>query len=629
MFEDLQKLEIPDDSLDSQSQTELPGSPVTAHSGEPKLYPSLSEWLSLLENLVFSFDKLAYEQSLHNREPELRTHHYIQKLYKSVEKLLGEPIGLILDDESPFRDIVEACGEYAETESHFKLLSLLECIEANHFSLASQKPELILDWINKYDPKPDDELMQRVMLNPAPHKHAEFGRYLTQLCTRGMLDKAAACVEASKHEDPLLERFQNLLAAYAPMAAEGDITTWKRRAKALRSGGAGGLERLVNLLLRVFCGEKDAIVECTESWYEVFGCLALFDRRHKYNEYLETALGEKGIDPTAELENAFWDVISEKHLKSILAVDTYDSATAAYVSKMYDDKKLFESYYADLAAEALTEAPKRDVRLVSDYLLTRHAYECLETHQLVPVGVGLLLTPVISYFRRHLPKDIVGVFMPHYECFTNDDLEWAVAVCAKLQLAGTVTQLYVRQGERLLADGHIFEALNMFVKCEPPAMHKIHAVAWDMLFYNGLLGQAVGDLVDDVVHKRVDELFYVHPVIRQCIAPYAVLMEFYSEGDARVRFSKLLSLVRFKHMPARFVPLLLAHMLPLFGTLIVAELVMITETLDLLGPLDGELYEAVVESEGGVFEEAPKTADELVKRLREDVLVGLGRLYIS
>ena len=57
---------------------------------------------------------------------------------------------------------------------------------------------------------------------------------------------------------------------------------------------------------------------------------------------------------------------------------------------------LLRGYYFDVTVTS--SASFEDLlnrRTVSEYFLTRHAYDCLNIHELVPVGIGLLLNNVV------------------------------------------------------------------------------------------------------------------------------------------------------------------------------------------------------------------------------------------
>ena len=60
--------------------------------------------------------------------------------------------------------------------------------------------------------------------------------------------------------------------------------------------------------------------------------------------------------------------------------------------------------------------------------------------------------------------------LPNYICNTNDDLEWALTICANLNLVSTARQLYYQAGLKSLEEGYMYEALNNFVNCFDPTL---------------------------------------------------------------------------------------------------------------------------------------------------------------
>lgn len=442
---------------------------------------------------------------------------------------------------------------------------------------------------------------------------------------------------------------------------------------------------------RVLSGLPKSIAAAVQTWYDVYAALALFQVRDTdvYDEYYSVAAAAKGVGPLAA-EQAFSDVLQHRHMRVILAVDAYDSPTAAYVSRLYELKGLLKEYYqqphdisddgmdVDITAsrqEAGRLPSSITLRTLSEYLLTRHAYECLEVHLLVPVAVGLL----IGVVRSPGTHQVLAQFFPHYHCFTNDDMEWALTVCAKLGLSDTVRTLYIRQGVQSMRHGHLFEALSILAKCYDDlsaesleAMQQVHHIAWEILFQDCLLNSApVPDaLVENVVTNNTD--LDVNPVVQQCLAPYAVLAEYFrnlekiqsgesgaqdasvmhvgeSSGELFSRnISRLFHLLRFKYLPQKFAPLLLAQLLPFFSgaRFALPDLIVVIELLDAFElqakgePDVDDLYEYAVENapenaadwrnvlkaQGSVV---PATVPLLVRDIRERIVASIGQVYVK
>lgn len=725
-FDNIEMLDIPDDSsVTLMSQTEsMSESLASQQPKSPKEYPSLQEWLQG-QKLTFQFDAGDYKRS--SKHTDAFSHaqaRYVTSLYKVVEDLANSNVTLDLETDEPIgvvstaRDIgVNADKEYNETKineafakmtdlysgfydqvkdqlqdedanAYLDLMLLLECVQANHFAVSlRQKPELILLWINKYDPKPENEFIDAVMYDtPQPYLHPLFwNTYMGDLLTRGMFEQAVSSLRASKYEQlasdcpelhAIVEDLLTLVSNYTGMALKGQFAEWKYTVcefrdnfKKLKAGiettGHVTIATQIHDLLYVMSGLPKTLGAFVTTWYEMFAALSLFqvrDDESVYSDYFELAMAEKGIDSSSDLEEAFSDVLLHKFLRVILAIDRYDPATAAYVSKLFELKGSFASYYGDVATEMLKGPGNVSRRLVSDYLLTRHAFECMEVHALVPVGVGLLLNPVISSSDVNT-RSVLDTFLPSYECFTNDDMEWALTICAKLNLTDTTKKLYLKQGEKSLEQGHLYEALNMLVNCydetssseeTTTAMKKVHHIVWDLIFQDCLLNSSPvpDELLYNIVTHNIDPAFSVHPVIRQCISPYAVLAEYFHSVGDKEQFAKNLSrlfhLLRFKYLPKKFVPLLLAQFMPFFldDRFQLPDLIVIIELIDsfelLLREEDDveELYAYAVENPSEVDYDwrvvtkmhglaVPANVKELIKQLRENIVAKIGQVYIG
>lgn len=711
MFDQIEQLEIPDDMSVTLSQTESL-SLLPPYRPKDRNYPLLQEWLQGSRNIEFQFDEAEYKLSTQNDDEFSRAQYkYITKLYKVVESLAAdnvtgidetefEPIGVVsagtnlgANSEAVYKEariddgflkILESFTEFVElTRDHVldedgagydDLVLLLECLRAAKFcQVESQRPELFAHWVNRYDPQPDNQFIEQVMyLAPKPYKHQNFwDKYLPKLIMRGMFEQAALSLRTSKFEElaescPKLhseiEDLVTVIGSYTGMAANGQFAEWKFTVCEFRDSLKSDLGLLspeyvligsqIHRLLSIMSGLPKTTSEFASSWYELFGALALFQVRDDssvYGDYFAMATAEKGLDVSLEVEKAFADILRGKYLKVVLSIDRYDPPTAAYVSRLLELKGCFQDYYS--------EVPENSPRLVSTYLLTRHAYECLHVHLLVPVGTGLLLYPIVEDSNA---RKVIAEFIPHYEAFTNDDLEWALTLCTKLNLTETVKLLYMKQGEKSLDEGHIYEALNMLASCyddapgsesSAQAMRRVHHISWDLLFQDCLLNSSAvpDELLENIIKNKVDPLFKVNPVVRQCISPYAVLSEYFeSDGqDLGKDLLRLFHLLRFKHMPRKFVPLLLAQFLPVLedSRIQLPDLIVMIELIDAfeLKAVDEEtekLYSFAIDNvpetqkdwrnvTTGRGEKVPASLEELLLTLREKIMMRIARVYVD
>lgn len=593
-----------------------------------------------------------------------------------------------------------------QTESYDKIAAasaILECLQANLFCPDLRyKPEKIAEWINRFDPKPYLEITQEVMLSECPFTHPEFlNTYMTQLVTRGLTTEAANALANSRY-DALRETcpqlyevivgLQELLAEYRLFALKGNFRQWKMAVCEFREllPSVASLEESLDSdratlaqirdLVYILSGYAKTIALSCSTWYEVYTALLLYDVRDDdtlYSEFFHTARSLKPTpvntdtsDVFIQAESCFVYIMEHKFVNVLGILFAIEPATAAFVAKVLEIKGFLCEYYTEAVKDSDVESLAHR-RTVSEYFLTVFAYECLNIHSLAPVGIGLLLNDDITASgpSRESAVRVLQDYLPRYECQTNDDLEWLLTICAKTQTRSTAIELYYRRGQQSLDQGLLYEALNMFVNCYDPAysldqenkgMKQIHAIVWDTIFADSLLNcrPAMDELVNDIVSGGVDGDFEIHPVLRQCLAPYAVLCQYYTSwqlgpGEYSKKLSKLNHLLRFQHLPRKFMPLLLCQFIPFLlephFTLLLPELIIIIELIDLLNAsitaqeqaMGEELYRYCLENYEGhdhdhdwrvVLKrhkvEAPVSVVEMVRFLRDKITAKIGQVYV-
>lgn len=747
-YDDIEMLEIPEDDISTSSETETisesSSSKSTTHKkfdrsllSPNKSYISLQEWLNSEQKLDFKFDSAQYKKSLATKDTYTDSYiSYVNGLYKVIESLTDnsitrvnleykeELIGIIsgkgeLETEQKYRKIDEAFLKIIENLTQFLdqiesesdqeqlqlLLSILDCLKANYFySDIRNKPEQISTWVNRYEPKPESDLVQEIMAeNPTPYIHPHFwNKLMVQLVTRGLLNEATEAIKHSKYEElsetcpelySVIEDFQQLLSSYTSFALKGQFPQWKLTACEFRDMfpkfkaniSESNHEIILNQIYDLACiitGLPKTIASHCDTWYEVYSALSFFqirDNNELYPEFYKLSIDEKPpprLEEADELyeiaEQCFVDIMEENFLKVLKSLHDFEPITAAVVSKFLELKGFLNNYYL-YSTDAKDLDQILNKRTVSEYFLTKQAFECLNIHDLVPVGMGILLNEDVSTSKEsaHHNKAVIASFLPKFHCKTNDDLEWGLTICAKLELISTARELYYVYGLKSLDDGFIFEALNMFVNCYDPTtistdnknegMKQVHRIVWDLIFQDSLINnRPVNDeLINNIVSNQVDENFDIHPVIRQCLSPYAVLKSFFESlhrpnNDVMSKLSKVIHLLRFSHLPKKFYPLLLSQFLPFLidakcefqlpDLIVIIELIDTYEvqsnTIDLT---EGEqLYKYSInhiESDSrdydwrkivkSSFVEVPSTIDILIKKLRNEIVSKIGQVYIE
>lgn len=735
-FEDIVMLDIPDDPFAYLSSDERPVSEGLDPENRPtkREYPKLQLWLLNDSDLEFNFDQKLYSDSVSaDDEFSNAQAHYVTLIYKivadlvlkgvdsplSIEEekdyigvvssnsrdmgrnkneiykltLINDAFSKIFGEFRAFVDLVKDSVSNDEAVAFEDLMSIFDCLEATCFAPSERnRPELILLWINNYDPQPENDFINSVMYNtPTPYKHSQFWTlYLGTLLLRGLFQQAESSLRSSKFEElaktcsdlhSIIEDFTTLVGTYTSMALKGQFPEWKYTVcefrdnfKTMKNGISDPVHvtiaSQIHDLLCLMSGLPKSTAMFVSTWYEMYGASSLYQVRDEsdvYEDYYKLAIHEKGIDIDSPLDEIFRNILEKNYLQVVLLIHDLDAATAAYLSKLFELRGFFSSYYIGLTEQRLLKHKPVEKRCVSDYLLTRHAFECLEVHKLVPVAMGILLTPLITCLDAEQKRNMIKTFLPNYQCLTNDDLEWALTICTKVGLPEVVRSLLLKRGERSLQEGYLYEAMNSLVACFDErreseesvlAMNKIHNIVWDILFQDVLLNSSPvpDELLNNIVTDQVDSEFPVNPVIRQCIAPFAVLTEFFlsisDESQMQKNISRLFHLLKFKYLPFKFIPLLLSQFLPLL-TRAKFEMQHFVIMIDLLDSFElqqlqrqnsedaDDLYEYAISilpennkydwrvwiTESGL--ELPPTVDELSRVLRQRIMGKIGKGYIG
>ena len=190
----------------------------------------------------------------------------------------------------------------------------------------------------------------------------------------------------------------------------------------------------------------------------------------------------------------------------------------------------------------------------------------------------------------------------------------------------------------------------MFINC--------HFISTKLIFIKHLIVDR--ELINNIIFHKVDPGFEIHPVIRQCLSPYAVLMEFFKSLEqsrstiAMDNLSKLVHLIRFNHLPRKFYPLLLCQIIPFLidsnMKFQLPDLIVIIELIDTFEfqtnhdeYTEGEnLYQYSISNIESTTEDydwrknlqqsgkvLPKDLKSLIKLLRNEVVAKIGKVYVD
>lgn len=741
-FEDIEMLEIGETSSDVESISKSSIPSMDSVESEPIV---LKEWLNSDKKLDFHFNLKEYKVSLDDNDEFSKVYtNYANKIYKITEDISqldnfipmdteDEPMGLITSDKYRTRErrtaardqqindaffkIVEEFNQfvtrleeidYQDIDKYETVLCILDCLQANIFyGDINTRPLYLVKWINRFDPQPEKELLEDVMLHTTkPYRHPLFwNKFISKLITRGLVDQAIVSIKKSGYEElqdeevqlyQVIEDFVNLLETYNSMALRDQFAHWKlsccefrdvfyKFKDNIKSSDNSVMLSQLHDLVSILTGLPKTISYYCDSWYEIITSLSLYqirDDKSIYSEYFNISLKEKpplfieSGDIIKQTEKAFLNIFEGNLLHVLTRIAEVDSCCASLISMLLELKGLLTDYYSFDQQKSLEDLMKG--KTISEYLLTTYAFQCLNNHHLVPVGIGILLNEKIASSSQSIEnnKKIVEGFLPKYSCLTNDDLEWCLTICAKLGLVSTASELYRLYGTRSLKEGYLFEALNMLIHCyngeEHPketnekGMKEVHHIIWDLIFQDSLVNNRPIDdeLINNIVAHKIDASLEIHPLIKQCLSPYAVLYEFYNSipkkgslvncKPAKQYLSRLIHLLEFMHLPKRFYPLLLAQLIPFFlesqYKFYIPDLIVIIELLDNYESYTvteeiikaDELYKYTInnlESELKHYDwrkvlteaniEVPKTTADLIKLIRNQIIMKTGEAYLE
>ncbi|KAI5966898.1 NUP85 [Candida pseudojiufengensis] len=636
----------------------------------------------------------------------------------------SQPIGLITNSiktptfsknqfiNESFDKIIENLNEFIKQSyslNHdFKnqlLLMLLVCLQSTEFfSNVKEIPELTIKWVNMFDPEPSVELIDEVMINHSPsYTHPLFwNTLLAKMVCRGLFQQIDETLEHSNYAElketdntmfEVISDLRQLLSDYSIFASKGQFAQWKLSACEFRDSISFVKETVSNnehkiILSQIYdiacimTGFTKTISSYCETWYEIYLAFSLYQIRDNveiYEEFFQKAINEK--PPSAHVfdgssdkdledmtESGFVNIFEKNYIKVLQVIFLFDPATAAYISLLLELKGILSSYYS---VDINMEENLDDIfnkKTISEYFILRHAYNCLNVQSLVPIGVGLLSNEILntSSHKMSRNKSTIAQFLPHYKIDLNDDLEWALTICADLSLISTARSIYYQAGIHALENNYLYDALNNFVNCYDPektsgsyhteGMQKIHYIIWDIIFTDCLVNNKPieDEILNDVVDQKMDGI-KIHPIIQQCISPYAVLKEFYdslsrdSPHEMMHNFSKIVHLLKFEYLPMKFKPLLLSQILLFLNDnspLQLPDLIVIIEMID-----NYETESSQSEKEEGeqiytysttnfddhvddndwrkAVGKIPKDVNSLIKLLRNKVTVKIGLAFIE
>ena len=350
------------------------------------------------------------------------------------------------------------------------------------------------------------------------------------------------------------------------------------------------------------------------------------------------------VDITNDWEQPCVDIISGK-IHSILPVmESLDSCTAAFTAMICEAKGLIENIFE--GEKNSDDYSNEDNEMLEDlfsyrngmasYMLNSFAFELcsLGDKELWPVAIGLIALSATG--TRSAKKMAIAELLPHYPFVTNDDIEWMLSICVEWRLPEIAKEIYTTLGNQMLSAHNIIESIANFSRAGKYELVKSYS--WLLFEASCMEGQKLDDPVlnaivsknspaeDDVIIPQDILDCVVTNSMRQTLAPYAVLSQFYELRDREdwgQALRLLLLLIEFPYLPKHYLVLLVAKFLyPIFllddkklmDEDSVATVIEVIETKwDDADEKSSNLYETIIEADKSL----PSSMATLLKNLRK------------
>ncbi|KAH7604409.1 Nup85 Nucleoporin [Nakaseomyces glabratus] len=485
-------------------------------------------------------------------------------------------------------------------------LVILQCLRTFQFidSINDRATffDSLLKWTNRTDGEPKVEYIQSIFGQSDSSQvffTEPFWKLVYQLLLRGLTEQAINTLEKSElakylkenceTTSTIFEDFIQLVKNY-PLESEEHFREWKSFALELQQNFEDADTKIPvplrkNLLdaISITAGNRDKILQHSSFWYESLTGFLLYyiPSEELIQEYVGLAVSKTPIDVTNPWETACLKILQNDIFPVLPILESLDNCTASFSAALCESKGLLIDRYTILEENSGSDDIEIDDIFsqrngMASFLLNNFALELcsMKMKTLWPVAIGLIsLSP---YNTPSSKKSTIAELIPHYPFETNDDIEWALSVCAKWRLPDIAKEIYTTLGNQMLDNGNTVEAIANFSKAGQYELVKHYS--W-LLFENAAFQGK--PMEDEVLSAIVDGDFNTSELIpdevlnkvvtnamRQSLSPYAVLSQFFSNVENE-RWSKalqqLMSLIEFEYLPKKYTVLLIVkYIYPLF-----------------------------------------------------------------
>lgn len=513
--------------------------------GETKVYPAVIPGLNytteyrqfVSECFQFLQTMLEINASMNNHDIELRR-----------DMRWDENISVYL------QQFIELVNAYSKDNQRLAdVNNIVRCFNAIRFQSDTKNnvATAFADWVNNADVNPNIELLPEIMENGSPLSHPLFWDSIYSLTLRNMTE---LCVNAltsildtvtSEHSILAVRYAITCLSEYPRGANSFEFKIWKSNVASIVQSIKLVEDRKLRLklegLFNILMGDESVILSLSTSWFEAMcGLLCYADpTRKRLDEYYVISVEYHPVDQTLAWEEGCSAIIQGDFLVAIEKTESLDPFVAAFISEACEAKGLMDVYIDDSFTS------------VRNWLLINFSKLCLDDSSLAPAGIQLL-----QFIRTDEAKAIFAEYVPRMVLLSPQEVEVAINGALDFGLDETVRIIHKTTSKRLEAEGAYLEALIHLDNVQDRS--GLRTLSWKLFEECLLKGESLNDaLLNDAVNNTLD--FEVSPVVRESLAPYAVLakaLEYLKDGSSIKAAKHLAALFRFPHIPVKYFSLL-------------------------------------------------------------------------
>lgn len=480
----------------------------------------------------------------------------------------------------------------------------------------------IKTWASHLEPGMEEEVITEIMKLTNPETHPMFWTALIDQAVRGNFDVLERMVsesvlqDTSSIEDANVKHFMEIFVQLCQSYPESDnlyeFKQWRDSCKNCvdqiielktgsnhggdaDSGNANGrispdVKRHLLTLFSLFAGDEQTIFDVSDSWCTILAALYIYGEPHpeRIREYYNKAVRQKPVDRTLVCHECCSDIMEDRLLHTLRALENLDVGVAATVGVLCHAQGLFFDYTdraGDLVDWLVVELASACIGSDGGYykynignqetndgdtsmdttLYKRSFGDAIARSGTGKLTIEKLGVDLLILVNSEQSVEMVGEILPRLNVDPVLDphfFEWVVDQCRILRLTAAELAIYKCAANKYVAHERYLEAFVALSKIKDA--DSMASLSWK-LFENTL---ASGSLPSDNEMARTvlsDPDTAMPEDVREALSPFAVLAGFLTnleKGDLRSAAQFLIALVQFRHLPSKYLGVLLYLLRP-------------------------------------------------------------------